>query len=60
MSSLENNDKGQSLIRFVKWLYTAPRFSILRHGRFLTTRIMRKLDIKELTGSVLASRDDAG
>jgi hypothetical protein len=31
MPSLENNDKGQSLIRFVKWITTLRRrFSILR------------------------------
>jgi glycogen operon protein len=57
MSSLENNDKGQSLIRFVKWITTLRRrISILRHGRFLTDANNEELDIKELTGSVLAEQ----
>ena len=57
MSSLENNDKGQSLIRFVKWVTTLRRrFSILRPGRFLTDANNAELDIKELTGSVLAEQ----
>ena len=57
MSSLENNDKGQSLIRFVKWVTTLRRrFSILRHGRFLTDANNEELDIKELTGTVLAEQ----